>query len=147
MNRFAAYALLATVVVGTSSCGDSDPTDPDSLDVTGTWTGTLLLNIAGASIEGGEFSLHLSQSGGAVSGTQSDTEGDQGTVSGSLDGTTLTLVWLTNDTHPDCSLFNVTFVFTASSTVLDVTGASGRICSGSDGQKLVTGGDGRLTRQ
>ena len=54
---------------------------------------------------------------------------------------------LADDTHPDCDVLNVSMVFAVSSTALDLTGASGRVCDGGDGQKLVAGGNGRLIKQ
>ena len=151
MHKAATFPLLVLVVLGTASCGNSDPTaTDDALDVTGTWTGSLVLDITGEGLVGGEISFHLTQNGSAVSGTQTHPDPDDtetGTASGSITGNTLTLVWLTNDTHSDCTVFNVSMVFAVSSTALDMTGASGRICDGSDGQNLVAGGNGRLIRQ
>ena len=154
MERRARFLLLGLLVVATASCGDSDPASPDEqadeLNVTGTWTGTLLLDITGEGLGGGEISFHLTQNASAVTGTQTHpdpNDPDTGTVSGSIAGNTLTLEWRTNDTHADCTVFNVSMVFAVSSAALDMTGASGRLCDGGDGQKLVTGGNGRLVRQ
>ena len=125
------------------------PDDDVDLDVTGTWTGTLLFDIAGEGIDGGEGSLHLTQTASAVSGTWTEPtdDNDTGTVSGSITLSTLTLEWLTDDPHADCRVFNVSMVFAVSSTALNLTGASGQFCLSGDGPVVVTGGNGSLIKQ
>lgn len=149
MHKAFTFHLLALLLLVTAGCGSSDPVDTgDDFDVTGTWTGTLLID-TGEGLEGGEVSFHLTQNASAVSGTQTDPADDyDGTLSGSINGNTLTLEWRTNDTHPDCVVFNVSMVFAVTSTAMDMTGASGRLCDGGgDGPNLVTGGNGRLIKQ
>ena len=95
MHKTATLPLLLLALLGAVSCGESDSVAPDDdvvdVDVTGTWTGTLLFDIAGEGIEGGEGSLHLTQTASAVSGTWTEPNDDNGTVSGSITLSTLTL--------------------------------------------------------
>ncbi len=135
MHKTATLPLLLLALLGAASCGESDSVAPDDdvdvdVDVTGTWTGTLLFDIAGEGIEGGEGTLHLTQTASAVSGTWTEPsdDNDTGTVSDSITLSTLTLEWLTDDPHADCRVFNVSMVFAVSSTALTLTGASGEFC-------------------
>ena len=55
MHKTATLPLLLLALLGAASCGESDSVAPDDdvdvdVDVTGTWTGTLLFDIAGEGI-------------------------------------------------------------------------------------------------
>jgi hypothetical protein len=143
VRRF--VVILGALAAG--ACGETDLVGTDVPDVTGLWTGSLLFDITGEGLLGGELSLQLVQNEIAVTGTQSDFEGDTGTVSGLIAGNTLTLEWLTDDSSADCVPFKMTLVFTVSNSALDLTTASGQICSGADGDKFVTNGQGKLFRK
>ena len=141
-------------VVSTTEPGPIDETtgEPAPINVSGIWTGDLVLNIEGEGLGGGTISFILTQDGSSVSGTTLEDAGTEdeatGTLSGSINGNTLSLQWLTDDTHPDCLPFDVQLVFAVSSTGLILAGASGRICNGGPEPgpevKIVIGGNGRL---
>ena len=138
-------------VLSTTEPGPIDETtgEPTPIDVSGTWTGQLVLDIQGEGLGGGTISFILTQDGSVVSGiTVADEEAEveeSGTLSGSISGNTLSLQWLTDDPHPDCVSFEVQLVFAVSSTGLTLAGASGRICEGSDDSNIVIGGSAVLT--
>ena len=97
-----------------------------------------------------DISFILTQNGSAVSGTtieNEDQDRDTGTLSGSIEGNTVNLEWLTDDTSVDCSVFNIQRTFNLSNSELTLTGASGRICDGRSGINIVTGGSAVLFKQ
>lgn len=105
-------------------------------------------------IETVDISFNLTQNGSAVSGTTIENEGqdrDTGTLSGSIEGNTVNLEWLTDDTSEDCSVFNIQLTFHVSNSELTLTGASGRSCDGGSdsgpGTGIVTGGSAVLFKQ
>ena len=90
-----------------------------------------------------DISFILTQNGSVVSGSTIENEGqdrDTGTLSGSIEGNTVNLEWLTDDTSADCSVFNIQLTFNLSNSELTLTGASGRSCDGGSGINIVTGG-------
>ena len=114
------------------------------ISVAGTWTGTLVLDIENSIASGDTVSFILTQNGSEVTGTTVGGD-DTGTLSGSINGNTLILRSLTDDTSADCVPFNLQLVFAVSSTGLTLVGASGQICEGSSGAQIVVGGNAVLT--
>ena len=131
------------------------PDESGADDVTGTWRGQLVLDVEDEGLTGTvDISFILTQNGSAVSGTTIENEGqdrETGTLSGSIDGTTLNLTWFTDDTSEDCSVFNIQLTFELSNTELTLTAASGRSCDGGSDPgpaiKIVSGGSAVLFKQ
>ncbi len=146
------HVIRGSVIRGmetTTEIADSGSTGTAAatVDVTGSWSGSLTVSASGGSY-GGAMSYSLTQSGNNVSGTESDGGG----VSGRLRGTTLTLSLSPSVSESDdCHLYSQTFRFTVSGSTMTLTSASGAMCygNGAGGHTSIdtfTGGSGTLTR-
>lgn len=124
------------------------------VDVTGTWSGTLTLNMQNGS---GPFALTyvLTQSGSTVTGTiVGGNSGDPAhpISSATLAGNSLTIIsYPAQLPYDDCHLYSNTFTYTVSRTTMSLTSASGTMCSGNgtgghSSLSTITGGSGTLNK-
>ena len=141
-------ALPALFLALASGCDGS--TDP--INVSGTWTGTLAITIAG-SAQTTPLTLTLTQSGNTVNGSLLFTASSRKfTLEGTLEGRTLDVT-----ARPvisfvdDCINHTMDIVLSVSLNVMTATGAGGLSCTGImiDGHsttETVTAASGTLTR-
>ncbi len=124
--RLRAATLLLAILLS-FACGKSTDilTGPPQT-VTGTWIASVTANPAGGSFAAGQFTatFTLSQSGAAVSGTFTTSEGASGTVSGSVSLHTFTFT-MTQTVPCDGS-------FTGEGTIIDAWTQMSGGYSGSD---------------
>lgn len=81
-------ALLIGACLALVGCEGDDGGGDSNVDVTGTWTGTVVKT---ANNETGTATLVLTQSGTSVTGTEHDTWTQSAGVQGSVNGSTVTL--------------------------------------------------------
>lgn len=133
MTTRSAFSVLFVAVLGaSSSCGYDTPASPSG-SVTGAWTGVASETGAGP----GTARLVLQQNGSSVNGTLTTTFGGvvtrQGMVSGGVNGTTLTLGYVSPAPlvcGPDVTLSG-TVAFTLATSPSRLTGTySGITCGG-----------------
>lgn len=98
-------ALLVAAMVG---C-DKSPTSPSRPSLTGTWVGgNFFQACSGATCQPtGTLTLQLTQSGSTLTGTWTSTQmlgaGPGGTMSGSMNGSSVSMTFTLDVVTPDCS--------------------------------------------
>jgi hypothetical protein len=97
LNPGQSLGVVASESASPSSAASASPTTSESGTLTGNWVGTWNIDPPYNGVAGG-FTMEITQTGASFSGTVELTNSDcgDGTVSGSLSGTSVTFGWVTN---------------------------------------------------
>lgn len=127
--RSAELVLLTGLVTGLAGCASAH--DPDSSrsrlpDLSGYWSGTLILHLPGMGPEpSGQYNLHLQQgSNGSITGTSTDCGGEFGShvihsaISGSVSAASHVTLNLNDHGYQDPSYFQMSGVYAQGAMML-----------------------------
>ena len=99
--------FLALTILALSGCGGGN----DSVDLTGTWSGTSVDTVNGATQPNATVKFVLQQSGTNVTGTLTSSNGNSGAVAGTVSGSTVAGKFTPSNVN-SCP-FNFTLAYTA----------------------------------
>lgn len=139
-------AVVSALLIAAVGC-DTSPTSPSRPSLTGTWVGGgFFQSCIGATCQPtGTLTLQLTQSGSTLTGTWTSTQmlgaGPGGTMSGSMNGASVSMTFSLNVVTPDCS-FPVRVTATVNANQDQMTGTYATVsCS------FILAGSISLTKQ
>ena len=136
------FVLFAFITSGCSDNDSSSPTGPSSsataADFEGTWTGSGVYAKSGESFPFDGVTMTITNSGGTLTGVDTDSDGDTHVSTGTVTSGLFTYTVTTDSVHEDCAGWSVTGTSALDDSLNTLTAdLSGNFCDASTPATIV----------